>query len=120
MIDHLELTSEHYEAMCTFYAAALARLGYARTAEGPPAGFGTAHASPFWLRPGITPTPNVHFAFRCANRAQVAAVFADAVAAGGLEYRPPTHLPSVHPHYFSAMVRDPDGNPIEFACHDPE
>ncbi len=83
MIDHLELTTENYDAMCSFYLAALQPLGYTRIAGGPPAGFGTPYAPPFWLRPGVTPRPNVH------------------------------------PSYYAAMVRDPDGNPIEFACHDP-
>jgi catechol 2,3-dioxygenase-like lactoylglutathione lyase family enzyme len=119
MIDHLELTSGHYEAMCAFYTRALAPLGYHRVSEGPPAGFGTGDAPPFWLRPGTTPIPNVHYAFRCATRALVQAAFDAAIAAGGIEHRPPTLLPAVHPHYVSAMVRDPDGNPIEFACHEP-
>ena len=120
MIDHLELTSENYDAMCAFYARALAPLDYVRVSDGPPAGFGTRYAPPFWLRPGTTPKPNVHYAFRCATRALVRTTFDAAIAAGGIEHRPPPHLPTVHPHYFSAMVRDPDGNPIEFACHDPE
>jgi catechol 2,3-dioxygenase-like lactoylglutathione lyase family enzyme len=119
MIDHLELTTENYDAMCAFYARALIPLGYARITEGPPAGFGTPDAPPFWLRPGITPRPNVHYAFRCATRALVQVAFDAALAAGGREHRPPTLLPNVHPHYFSAMVLDPDLNPIELACHAP-
>ncbi|HEV7555989.1 MAG TPA: VOC family protein [Kofleriaceae bacterium] len=120
MIDHIELTTENFDAMCAFYARALVPLGYARVAEGPPAGFGTAYAPPFWLRPGITPRPNVHYAFRCATRALVRELYATALAAGGIDHRAPTLMPHVHASYFAAMVRDPDGNPIEFACHDPE
>jgi catechol 2,3-dioxygenase-like lactoylglutathione lyase family enzyme len=120
MIDHLELTTENYDAMCAFYADALRPLGYTRISDGPPAGFGTPYAPPFWLRPGVTPRPNVHYAFRCATRALVRAAYDAALAAGGIEHRPPTLLPAVHASYFSGMVRDPDSNPIEFACHDPE
>jgi len=119
MIDHLELTSENYEAMCAFYARALIPLGYAQVASGPPTGFGTPYAPPFWIRPGVTPRPNVHYAFRCATRALVREAYAAALAAGGVDHRAPTLLPNVHAHYYSAMVRDPDQNPIEFACHDP-
>jgi catechol 2,3-dioxygenase-like lactoylglutathione lyase family enzyme len=120
MIDHLELPSESYEAMCAFYARVLAPLGYTRVAAGPPAGFGTPYAPPFWLAPGTTPRPNVHYAFRCKDRAAVAEVYAAAIAAGGVERRTPTLMPHVHASYYSAMVLDPDGNPLEFACHDPE
>src|SRR5882672_383745 len=101
MIDHLELTSENYEAMCAFYAKALVPLDYACVTQGPPTGFGTPYAPPFWIRPGVTPRPNVHYAFRCATRAQVRAVYDAAIAAGGVEHRAPTLLPNVHAHYYS-------------------
>ncbi len=120
MIDHLELTTENYDAMCAFYALALEPLGYARVADGPPAGFGTQYAPPFWLRPGITPRPNVHYAFRCATRALVRSSYEAARAAGGRDHRAPVLQPNVHANYFAAMVLDPDLNPIEFTCHDPE
>ena len=120
MIDHLELTTENFEAMCTFYGTALQVLGYTRITDGPPAGFGTPYAPPFWLRPGVTPRPNVHYAFRCATRALVDAVYASARAAGAPDHRAPVLMPHVHANYYAGMVRDPDGNPIEFACHDPE
>ena len=120
MIDHLELTSANFDAMCAFYARALVPLGYTRIADGPPAGFGTADAPPFWLRPGATPEPRVHFAFRCATRALVRATYEAALAAGGIAHRAPVLLANVHPHYYAGMVRDPDGHPIEFACHAPE
>src|SRR4051794_28027428 len=52
MIDPLELQTENYDAMCAFYARALAPLDYRRVTDGPPTGFGTPYAPPFWLRPG--------------------------------------------------------------------
>lgn len=120
MIDHLELTTDNFAAMTAFYASALAPLGYSRVVEGPPTGFGTPYAPPFWLRPGITPRPNVHYAFRCATRELVRTSFAAAIAAGGVVRRAPVLQPNIHANYYAAVVLDPDENPIEFACHDPE
>src|SRR3569623_944882 len=71
MIDHLELTTENFEAMCTFYGTALQVRGYTRITGGPPAGFGTPYAPPIWLRPGVTPRPNVPYEIRSQTRALV-------------------------------------------------
>lgn len=64
--------------------------------------------------------PPVHIAFRAANRAQVNAFHAAAIAAGGRNNGDPGLRPHYHSNYYGAFVLDPDGNNIEAVCHDPE
>jgi catechol 2,3-dioxygenase-like lactoylglutathione lyase family enzyme len=61
--------------------------------------------------------PPPHVAFNCASRAAVDAGHAAALAAGGRDNGAPKLLPHIHPNYYAAFVRDPDGHNIEFVCH---
>lgn len=120
MIDHLELRVADLPRARDFYAAALAPLGYALHVQGPSLGFGTdASTLDFWIRHGEPARPAPHFAFHCASRALVDAAHASAVAAGAVSRAAPVLMPQVHPHYYAAQLSDPDGHPIEFACHTP-
>lgn len=120
MIDHLELRVADLPRARDFYAAALAPLGYALHVQGPSLGFGTdASTLDFWIRHGEPARPAPHFAFHCASRALVDAAHASAVAAGAASRAAPVLMPQVHPHYYAAQLSDPDGHPIEFACHTP-
>ncbi len=40
-----------------------------------------------------------------------------ALGAGGRDNGAPKLLPHIHPNYYAAFVRDPDGHNIEFVCH---
>jgi len=42
---------------------------------------------------------------------------AAALGAGGRDNGAPKLLPHIHPNYYAAFVRDPDGHNIEFVCH---
>jgi catechol 2,3-dioxygenase-like lactoylglutathione lyase family enzyme len=60
-----------------------------------------------------------HIGFKAANRAQVDAFYAAALAAGGTDNGKPG-LRRYHPNYYGAFVLDPDGINIEAVCHTPE
>jgi predicted lactoylglutathione lyase len=59
-------------------------------------------------------------AFMAESRIQVRAVHAAALANGGACEGKPGLRPEYHPHYYGAYFRDPDGNKLAVACHDPE
>lgn len=58
-------------------------------------------------------------AFLAASRRQVDAVHALALASGGTCEGPPGLRPQYHAHYYGAYFRDPDGNKLCVACHEP-
>jgi catechol 2,3-dioxygenase-like lactoylglutathione lyase family enzyme len=118
MIDHLELQVADLPRARDFYAAALAPLGYALHVEGVSLGFGTTPDQlDFWVRAGQPARPAPHFAFHCPTRAHVDAAYASAVKAGAVSRAAPVLMPQVHANYYAAQLGDPDGHPIEFACH---
>lgn len=118
MIDHLELQVADLPRARAFYQAALAPLGYSLHVEGRSLGFGTDPANlDFWVRAGEPARPAPHFAFNCPTRALVDESYASAVAAGAVSRAAPVLMPQVHANYYAAQLGDPDGHPIEFACH---
>lgn len=70
---------------------------------------------------GQAPQPgNGHMAaFLATTREQVRAVHAAALAHGGTCEGPPGPRPQYHAHYYGAYFRDPDGNKLAVACHQP-
>jgi catechol 2,3-dioxygenase-like lactoylglutathione lyase family enzyme len=62
----------------------------------------------------------VHVCFKAANRAQVKAFHAAALAAGGRDAGAPGPRPHYGEAYFAAFAFDLDGNKIEACCHAPE
>lgn len=54
------------------------------------------------------------------TRAQVDAAHALALAHGGRCEGPPGVRPQYHAHYYGAYFRDPDGNKLCVACHEPD
>lgn len=58
-------------------------------------------------------------ALLAASRAQVDQAHALALALGGRCEGPPGLRPQYHAHYYGAYFRDPDGNKLCVACHDP-
>jgi catechol 2,3-dioxygenase-like lactoylglutathione lyase family enzyme len=59
-------------------------------------------------------------AFLARTRALVDAVHAIALAHGGSCDGPPGLRPQYHAHYYGAYFRDPDGNKLCVACHEPD
>lgn len=127
ILDHVTLVVSDYERSKTFYERALAPLGIVRIAEfGQASGFGKDGKAAFWIGSGpasfhrpehlrlITPT---HLAFAAANRGEVEAFYAAALAAGGKDFGPPGVRAHYHPRYYGAFVLDPDGHDIEAVFH---
>jgi len=126
MLDHIGLTVSDFARSKTFYARALAPLGYellmelpaAVTGHGDFAGFGVLPKPDFWIAGGKPNVPPVHVAFRAASRILVDAFYEAAIAAGGRDNGAPGLRPHYHRNYFGAFVLDPDGHNIEAVCHE--
>jgi catechol 2,3-dioxygenase-like lactoylglutathione lyase family enzyme len=132
MIDHIGIVVSDFERSKAFYRDALHPLGYellmefsaAITGHTDVAGFGEASKPDFWISRATegraAHRPDIHVAFRAANRAMVAAFYQAALSSGGRDNGAPGLRPHYHPNYYGAFVRDPDGHNIEAVCHEPE
>jgi catechol 2,3-dioxygenase-like lactoylglutathione lyase family enzyme len=130
MIDHITMRVSDYGKSKAFYLAALAPLAYSLMVEmerddAKIAGFG-------WPRPdgrekvdwwivqtlaGPAISGPTHLALLAKDRAEVAAFYEAAMAAGGKDNGAPGLRPHYHADYYGAFVLDPDGNNIEAVCH---
>jgi catechol 2,3-dioxygenase-like lactoylglutathione lyase family enzyme len=120
-VDHLTLRVRDLAASRAFYEAALAPLGVRVLEVGEEVVLGPAEAEDLALAqaaPGAPPSGPLHLAFLAADREQVAAFHAAALAAGGTDNGAPGHRPRYHPGYYGAYVIDPDGNNVEAVFHD--
>jgi catechol 2,3-dioxygenase-like lactoylglutathione lyase family enzyme len=116
MLDHISLRVQDHSRAVAFYRAALAPLGYQVMMEYPGATGLGAGMPDFWLMTTEQPLNPTHLAFS-AERDAVDAFHAAALAAGGTDNGPPGLRADYHPHYYSAFVRDPEGNNVEVVCH---
>jgi len=123
VIDHVSIAVCDLERASTFYAAALAPLGYAKLeARTTTVGFGKRYAE-LWLnhRPGMAvPVDDrdggnggAHVCLRAPSTAAVDGFHAAALAAGGASDGAPGLRPQHGEGYYAAFIRDPDGNRIE-------
>ncbi|WP_184722749.1 VOC family protein [Caulobacter sp.] len=135
MIDHMGVTVRDLQAAKAFYDAAFAALGIGvvmsvtaeETGSSAFLGYGPtqdrrdiqAGKPSFWISQGDTITGPMHVAFLAADRAQVDAFHAAALAAGGTDNGAPGVRPHYHPNYYAAFVLDPDGRNVEAVCHKP-
>jgi len=135
MIDHMGVTVRDLQAVKAFYDAAFAPLGIgvvmSVTAEqtGGSAHYGygptadrrdiQAGKPSLWISEGQTLTGPMHVALMAANRSQVDAFHAAALAAGGVDNGGPGVRPHYHPNYYAAFVLDPEGRNVEAVCHAP-
>lgn len=121
-LDHIGLHVSDFARAKAFYTAALQPLGIKVQMEfaenGGVAGLGRCKPE-FWISEG-EPTSPFHIAFAAANRAEVDAFYAAAMAAGAKDNGGPGLRPQYHPNYYGAFVIDPDGHNIEAVCHHPE
>jgi catechol 2,3-dioxygenase-like lactoylglutathione lyase family enzyme len=121
--DHMGFSVGDFDKSIAFYDRALAPLGVAlrETYEypgGKVAGYGKDWPV-FWLNTGTALVGRVHVAFSAANRAEVDAFHAAAIAVGGIDNGKPGLRPEYHADYYGAYVLDPDGHNIEAVCHVP-
>lgn len=123
MSDHVKFGVSDYEASKAFYLKALAPLGVAAVAEGPPA-YGVELCSndqdSLCLFQSAEKPAHLHLAFTAKTRQQVDAFYRAALEAGGKDNGAPGLRPNYHANYYAAFVIDPDGHNIEAVCHEPE
>jgi catechol 2,3-dioxygenase-like lactoylglutathione lyase family enzyme len=126
MIDHVGFPVSDYARSKTFYARALAPLGYTLVMEvqqdqhdSPAAGFGANGKPDFWIGGEGGLNRPMHIAVAADNRSAVDAFYHAALAAGGKDNGPPGPRPHYHPNYYGAFVLDPDGHNVEAVCHKP-
>jgi catechol 2,3-dioxygenase-like lactoylglutathione lyase family enzyme len=121
MFDHIGLGASDLAASKAFFLQALQPLGVALAMEGPyGVGLGQNGKPSLWLHQSSDRTAPLHLAFTAANRAQVDAFYAAALAAGGKDNGAPGLRPHYHPHYYGAFVIGPDGHNVEAVCHKAE
>lgn len=129
MFSHIFIGVTDFDRALAFYQPVMAALGIA------PRFVDTAHP---WAGWHSHPNPRPLFligrpfegehapgngqmtAFVASTRAQVDAVHAAALANGGHCEGPPGLRPQYHANYYGAYFRDPDGNKLCVACHDPQ
>jgi catechol 2,3-dioxygenase-like lactoylglutathione lyase family enzyme len=123
-VDHLTVEVTDLERSRAFYEGALKPLGAHAIDLG--AGgvmFGPEGAEDFGIRAadeseGRPPSGPLHIAFLAADRGQVDAFHAAALAAGGMDNGAPGLRPQYHAGYYGAYVLDPDGHNVEAVFHD--
>jgi len=129
MFSHIFIGISDFERALAFYQPLMSALGIQQRfvePERPWAGWQSAPGPrPLFViaRPfdGGAPTPGngAMVAFMAASRAQVDGVYATALAHGGTPEGAPGLRPEYHAHYYGAYFRDPDGNKLCVACHEP-
>ena len=128
MIDHVGFPVSDYEWAKSFYAEALAPLGYALVLEvsaaenpsgEPAAGFGRDGKPDFWIGAEGGLAKPLHVAIVADDRAAVDEFHRAALAAGAEDNGAPGIRPQYHPNYYAAFVRDRDRHNIEAVCHEP-
>lgn len=124
MIAYITLGTNDLEAAGHFYDAVLAPLGYSRLAtQGHEIGYGTTPAPgeaaniPLWItRPfdgrAATAGNGVDVAFTAPSRAAIDAFHAAALALGGKDEGAPGLRPAYGPYFYTAYLRDLDGNKL--------
>ena len=131
MIAYVTVGADDIALAKRFYTAFLPALGYglAEGAEGLsfalPAPQGAAPALPdFYVKPTFDGNPasagnGAMVAFEATSQAQVRALYAAALTAGGTDAGPPGFRASYGPHFYVAYLRDPQGNKIAIFASNP-
>lgn len=129
MIGYVTLGADDLARAKRFYGAILPALGYALS-EGPeglsyclPAGPGPALPD-LYIKPPFDGRPasagnGAMVAFQAGNQAQVRALHAAGLAAGGTEEGAPGFRAAYGPQFYVAYLRDPQGNKIALYANDP-
>ena len=129
MLSHVTIGTNDLRRAMAFYDALLATLGIPRRETHLDQGMVGYALSPaatpqFWLMRPINGAPatvgnGVTIAFEAKDRAAVDAFHEAGLRAGGRDEGRPGERPHYHPDYYGAYLRDPDGNKICCACHQP-
>ncbi|GAA0484460.1 VOC family protein [Parasphingorhabdus litoris] len=116
MIDHLEVQTRDVDLLCDFYKTVLEPVGYALKIDDAVKGFGNDERMDFFIVQG-EPSSEVHYAFQSSDRKTVDRVYSLAGQKGFTLDREPSLAPHIHPNYYAAYLRDPDGRLVEFVSH---
>jgi catechol 2,3-dioxygenase-like lactoylglutathione lyase family enzyme len=127
VLDHVSIAVSEIAAAEAFYDAIMAALGVAKVTAGPDhLGYGAradaAHPDRVYLSIRLDrnmrhASDQRHWCFKAASRDAVESFHAAGLAAGGFDDGEPGLRRHYHPEYFSAFLRDPDGNRLEAVCH---
>lgn len=131
MISYVTVGSDDIAAAKRFYNAFLPALGYGLQ-QGPE---GLSYALPvapgqgpvlpdFYVKPTFDGRPasagnGAMVAFEARRQAEVRALHAAAVAAGGTDEGAPGFRAAYGPHFYVSYLRDPQGNKIALFSSDP-
>jgi hypothetical protein len=114
MLDHVlfRVTPSQFSNIVAWYTAALAPLGYFKTAnKGDSIGFGQREGqAPVWIASNETYTVSgIHLAFKANDHDTVDKFFEEAIKTGGTDDGKPGFRTRFHPTYYAAYVLDPLG-----------
>ena len=126
MLAYVTVGTNDVAAAAAFYDAALAPLGFVRgfsteseVGYGPAGGRTRFYVmTPFDRRPA-TVGNGVDIAFEAPSRAAVDAFFAAAMAQGGTDEGGPGLRLNYGPNFYTAYVRDRDGNKLNAVFNEP-
>jgi catechol 2,3-dioxygenase-like lactoylglutathione lyase family enzyme len=119
MIDHVSIAVRDLARAARFYQPLLGALGMIKLREWPDAAIGYGNKYPeFWINKraamvSVVADSGVHICFRAPSTEAVDTFHAVALAAGGASDGAPGLRAQYHENYYSAFIRDPDGNRIE-------
>ena len=120
ILSHVSLGTNRFAEAVAFYDRVLAVLGIGRVldlSEHQAVAYGRAYPE-FWIQAPFNGEAaqnanGTHVAFMAANREQVHAFHAAALAAGGKDEGAPGPRPHYGEPYYGCFVRDLDGHKIE-------
>jgi catechol 2,3-dioxygenase-like lactoylglutathione lyase family enzyme len=118
MIHHVSVGSNDLPRAKAFYHPLMALIGFRLLKETDKAAHYGASDIAFSIETPVDSRPaapgnGVHIAFQAPDRESVRRFHAKALAAGGTDEGAPGIRENYNANYYSAFVRDPDGNKIE-------
>ena len=119
MFDHIGIHTNQFDALISFYEAALAPLGYGKLASFEDAAAFGSDKPTLWIGAVEAKPIGIHIAFAAHNTAAVDRFYAAAIAAGGKDNGAPGPRPDYSPGYYAAFIIDPDGNNLEAVHRQP-
>lgn len=124
VLSHITLGTNNVKQAVQFYDAALTVLGFARADQ--PADWPVMYEKPGQLPRVFVVEPfddkpatwgnGTHIAFYANTRDEVDAFYKAALANRGTDEGAPGLREHYSPNYYSAYVRDPDGNKLQAVC----
>ena len=128
MFSHIVLGTNDLNAAIAFYDPVMATLGYARLETGDSyAGYGKATdigsgQNCLWINTPLDGKPSTsgngtNIALLAEDRQAVDAFHTAAIEHGAQDEGAPGLRADVHPHFYAAYCRDPDGHKLVVVCH---